>query len=243
MSSRKPKFPGKVSDFPGFDTHPEPGQGRGFSSTTPPRYEPDDNVDYSAVLQSLQKLPADLIASAPTRRARSHSGSGGSEGYRSDGVVDFDLEVQQFEARTFNNKYCRADLPPFPSSSYKLPAQHQEDRRDPFDMSTAHMRPSRHTTASTANSSSLPGSLPDVATPSLHSNSDTPMNRAVGSGKGSRFGVHPHSLLLSFPKHGCVMPQNVQLCVSIRNVRLSNVHLASAAEIDNMLTLAEIHIA
>ena len=196
LSARKPKYTGRENQFPGFNAPQEPSPGCGhqaFASTTPPRYgaEEEDSVDYSAVLQSLKNLPADLIASAPARRAHSQSGSGGSDGYRSDGVVDFELEVQQFEARSFNNKYCRADIPPIPSASHMLSAQRQEDPSGAFDMTTAHMRPSRHNAASTGNSSSQPGSLQGEANHSLRSHVDLAMMRSCGPGQGGRAGELP----------------------------------------------------
>ena len=198
MSARKPKFPGRENQFPGFNAQQqrnmEHGQHEGFSSTTP-RFEAEgeDSVDYSAVLKSLKNLPADLVASAPARHARSQSGSGGSDGYRSDGVVDFELEVQQFEARSFNKKHCNADLPPFPSAVHKAAAQCQDEHGAGFDMSTAHMRPSRQTTASTNKSSSHTGSLPDVGTPSLRSNIDLPTANSCGSAQAGRAGELPAS--------------------------------------------------
>jgi hypothetical protein len=194
LSARKPKLPSKEVHFPGFNSQSESGQGRGhqarFASPLPSRCESEDNVDYSAVLQSLQNLPSDLISSAPVRRVRSHSGSEGSEGYRSDGVVDFELEVQQFEARSFNQKYCSSSLPPFPTTSRKSSQQHEECS-NPLDSSTGPRRPSSNTRSvnGTSTSSCQPGSLPEAPAPSFRLDVDLPTHRSLGSANGNRLGV------------------------------------------------------
>jgi hypothetical protein len=152
LSARKPKQAYQGSSFPGFDSREDSAYGPAMhpfqvdqeSHLAGTREAPED-VDYSAVLQSLTNLPSHLVASAPVGKRRSRSPLPSSPpGYRSDGVVDFDLEVQKFEARPAVRETMLSEFSPAPEVSWR--GMDRDGESAPFDITTAHMRLGTHRT-------------------------------------------------------------------------------------------------